>query len=89
MLDNREKRLVTLAYYQGTCDNAKVMNELLSQKDRHKEDTLDQAVLYSTTKVLAELGLEFPSSWENEDLYKYLQEMEEITAYLCKEEKFN
>ena len=89
MLDNREKRLVTLAYYQGTCDNAKVMNELLSQKDRHEEDTLDQAVIYSTTKVLAELGLEFPSTWENEDLYKYLQEMEEITAYLCKEDKFN
>ena len=89
MLDNREKRLVTLAYYQGTCDNAKFMNELLPEKYRHEEDTLDQAVIYSTTKVLAELGLEFPSSWENEDLYKYLQEMEEITGYLCKEEKFN
>jgi hypothetical protein len=65
------------------------MNELLSQKDRHEEDTLNQAVIYSTTKVLAELGLEFPSTWENEDLYKYLQEMEEITGYLCKEDKFN
>ena len=50
MLDNLEKRLVTLAYYQGTCDNDKVMNELLLQKDRHEEDTLDKAVIYSTTK---------------------------------------
>ena len=75
-LTNREKQLVTLAYYQGSCDNAKVSAR------REMFPMLDNAAVLSATKLLDELGLEYP---DTEDLHKFYQEMEEITLYLCKE----
>ena len=75
-LTNREKQLVTLAYYQGSCDNAKVS----ARKEMFP--ILDQAAKVSASKLLEELGLEYP---DTTDLFNFYQEMEEITLYLCKE----
>ncbi len=88
MLSNREKKLVTLAYYQGTCDNSEIVNDLLPRKEKFNISFLKRAVYRSTSKVLDEFGLEFPDTDEFNDLYDYLAEMEEITGYLCKEDKF-
>tara|TARA_R110002012_G_scaffold50936_2_gene131866 strand:+ start:5292 stop:5534 length:243 start_codon:yes stop_codon:yes gene_type:complete len=75
-LTNREKQLVTLAYYQGSCDNAKV-------SARHEMfAVLDQAAIESATRVLEELGLEYPNT---QDIEAFWKEMDEITLYLCKE----
>ena len=79
MLSNREKKLVALAYYQGACDNVKVH----SHKDRH--EMLQDAALKSADGVLAEFGISMPDFKEMDDLYDYMQEMEEITKILCKE----
>jgi hypothetical protein len=75
-LTNREKQLVTLAYYQGSCDNAKVSarQEMFS--------LLDKAAIESASRVLEELGLEYPDTTE---LKAFWNEMEHITLYLCKE----
>ena len=75
-LTNREKQLVTLAYYQGSCDNAKVASRL------EQYDILDKATVIAATRVLEELGLEYPDTTEINTFWK---EMEEITIYLCKE----
>ena len=75
-LTNREKQLVTLAYYQGSCDNCKVSAR------QEMFPVLDKAAIVSATRVLEELGLEYP---DTEDLLKFYKEMEEITLYLCKE----
>jgi hypothetical protein len=88
MLSNREKKLVTLAYYQGTCDNSEIVNDLLPRKEKFDISFLKRAVYRSTSKVLDEFGLDFPDTGEFNDLYDYLCEMEEITAYLCKEDTF-
>ena len=45
---------------------------------------LDRAARLSATKLLEELGLQYPDIVE---LYKFYEEMEEITLYLCKEKK--
>ena len=76
MLSNREKELVTLAYYQGSADNYKL------SVGAEKFETLDKAVIESSLSVLEELGLRLPQIGELEDFFK---EMEEITLYLCKE----
>ena len=76
MLSNREKELVTLAYYQGSADNYKL------SVGAEKFETLDKAVIESSLSVLEELGLRLPQIGELED---YFKEMEEITLYLCKE----
>ena len=75
-LTNREKQLVTLAYYQGSCDNEKTKNP------KEMFPMLDRAAIESATKLLEELGLDYPNT---DDLYKFYDEMEEITLYLCKE----
>ena len=82
MLSNREKKLVALAYYQGACDNVKVH----SPKDKH--EMLQDAALKSTEGVLEEFGISMPDFKEMDDLYDYMQEMEEITKILCKEKDF-
>ena len=51
-LTNREKQLVTLAYYQGSCDNCKIT----SKPELH--GMLSNAAFESSTKLLEELGLE-------------------------------
>jgi hypothetical protein len=76
MLSNREKELVTLAYYQGSADNYKL------SVGSEKFTTLDKAVIESTLSVLEELGLRLPQLGELEE---YFAELEEITLYLCKE----
>jgi hypothetical protein len=76
MLSNREKELVTLAYYQGSCDNYKL------SVSSEKFANLDKAVIESSLSVLEELGLRLPQLGE---LDEYFKEMEEITLYLCKE----
>ena len=76
MLSNREKELVTLAYYQGSCDNYKL------SVSSEKFANLDKAVVESALSVLEELGLRLPQLGE---LDEYFKEMEEITLYLCKE----
>lgn len=75
-LTNREKQLVILAYYQGSCDNAKVASRL------EQHDMLDKATVIAATRVLEELGLEYPDTTE---INTFWREMEEITTYLCKE----
>ena len=75
-LTNREKQLVTLAYYQGSCDNTKISIPV------EKHALLDKAVIESSTRVLEELGLEYPDTTE---LKAFREEMENITFYLCKE----
>ena len=76
MLSNREKELVTLAYYQGSSDNYKL------SVSSEKFAVLDKAVVESALSVLEELGLRLPQIGE---LDEYFAEMEEITQYLCKE----
>ena len=76
MLSNREKELVTLAYYQGSSDNYKL------SVSSDKFANLDKAVIESALSVLEELGLRLPQIGELDD---YFKEMEEITLYLCKE----
>ena len=75
-LTNREKELVTAAYYHGSADNEKTK----SPKEMHP--MLDRAARLSATKLLEELGLEYP---DTTDLFNFYQEMEELTLYLCKE----
>ena len=82
MLSNKEKMLVTLSYYQGACDNVKMH----SPRDKH--EMLQNAVIASTSKILEELGIGMPNPFENKDLYDYMQEMEEITGILCKEDEY-
>ena len=43
---------------------------------------LDQAAIESATRVLEELGLEYPNT---QDIEAFWKEMDEITLYLCKE----
>ena len=62
MLSNREKELVTLAYYQGSADNYKL------SVGAEKFETLDKAVIESSLSVLEELGLRLPQIGELEDL---------------------
>ena len=81
MLSNREKMLVALAYYQGACDNVKVH----SPEDKH--EMLQDAAIKSTEGVLRELGISINLK-EMDDLYDYMQEMEEITKILCKEKDY-
>ena len=75
-LTNREKQLVTLAYYHGSSDNEKTKNP------PEMYPVLDKAARLSATKLLEELGLEYP---DTTDLFNFYQEMEELTLYLCKE----
>ena len=75
-LTNREKQLVTLAYYQGSCDNCKVYAK------RESFPMLDNAARIAAQQLLEELGLEYP---DTQDLDAFFNEMEEITTYLCKE----
>jgi len=77
-LTNYEKQLVTAAYYHGSADNEKTK----TPKEMHP--MLDRAARLSATKLLEELGLQYPDIVE---LYKFYEEMEEITLYLCKEKK--
>lgn len=78
ILTNREKQLVTLAYYQGSCDNCKASSKPESYQ------MLDDSARVASTKLLEELGLEYP---DTKELDSFLDEMEEITLYLCKESK--
>lgn len=82
MLSNREKMLVTLSYYQGACDNVKMHTPI------EKHEMLQNAVIASTSKILEELGIGMPNPSENKDLYDYMQEMEQITGILCKEDEY-
>jgi hypothetical protein len=43
---------------------------------------LDKATVIAATRVLEELGLEYPDTTE---INTFWREMEEITTYLCKE----
>jgi len=79
MLSNREKELVTLAYYQGTCDN-----QLISDP-KADEKLTREAVKVATIKVLEELGLNLPDASEFND---FMDEMDEITKILIKENDF-
>lgn len=79
MLSNREKELVTLAYYQGTCDN-----QLISEPNAD-EKMIREAVKIATVKVLEELGLNLPDSSE---FNAFMDEMDEITKILIKENDF-
>ena len=79
MLSNREKELVTLAYYQGTCDN-----QLISEPNAD-EKLIRDAVKIATIKVLEELGLNLPDSSE---FNAFMDEMDEITKILIKENDF-
>ena len=79
MLSNREKMLVALAYYQGACDNVKMHTPV------EKHEMLQDGALKSTEGVLRELGISINLK-EMDDLYDYMQEMEEITKILCREE---
>ena len=78
ILTNREKQLVTLAYYQGSCDNCKAT----TKPELH--EMLSNSARLASTKLLEELGLEYP---DTDELDNFLDEMEEITLYLCKESK--
>ena len=82
MLSNKEKMLVTLSYYQGACDNVKIHSPI----DKH--GILQQAAIKSAQGILEELGISMPDFKEMDDLYDYMQEMEEITKILCKEKDF-
>ena len=82
MLSNKEKMLVTLSYYQGACDNVKMH----SPRDKH--EMLQEAALRSAQGILEELGISMPNAWESKDLYDFMQEMEEITGILCKEDEY-
>ena len=75
-LTNREKQLVTLAYYQGSCDNCKVSAK------RESFTMLDNAARLAAQQLLEELGLEYP---DTQDIDAFFNEMEHITIYLCKE----
>ena len=75
-LTKREKQLVTLAYYQGSCDNCKVSAK------RETFTMLDNAARLAAQQLLEELGLEYP---DTQDIDAFFNEMEEITTYLCKE----
>jgi len=75
-LTNREKQLVTLAYYQGSCDNCKVSAK------REDFPMLNNAARLASEQLLEELGLEYP---DTQDIDAFFNEMEEITTYLCKE----
>lgn len=75
-LTNREKQLVTLAYYQGSCDNCKVSAK------RESFPMLDNAARIAAQQLLEELGLEYP---DTQDIDAFFNEMEHITIYLCKE----
>jgi hypothetical protein len=79
MLSNREKELVTLAYYQGTCDN-----QLLSDP-KTDEKMIREAVKIATEKVLEELGLNLPDASE---FNAFMDELDEITKILLKENDF-
>ena len=72
-LTNREKQLVTLAYYQGSCDNCKVSAK------RESFPMLDNAARLAAQQLLEELGLEYP---DTQDLDAFFNEMEEITTCL-------
>lgn len=79
MLSNREKELVTLAYYQGTCDN-----QLLADP-KADEVLIREAVKVATEKVLEELGLSLPNAIE---FNAFMDEMDEITKILLKEHDY-
>ncbi len=79
MLSNREKELVTLAYYHGTCDNA-ILNDAAIDIPLHRK-----SVGLATEKVLNELGLDLPDPKEFMD---FMKELEVITQYLLKEDEF-
>ena len=49
---------------------------------------LQEAALRSAQGILEELGISMPNAWESKDLYDFMQEMEEITGILCKEEEY-
>ncbi len=82
MLSNKEKMLVTLAYYQGACDNMKYY----TPHERH--ENLQNGAIKSANSVLKEFGLGMPNVHETTDLYNYMDEMEEITGILCKEDEY-
>jgi len=79
MLSGREKELVTLAYYHGTCDNA-ILSDPKIDIDLHRK-----SVGLATQKVLNELGLDVPDPKEFMD---FMKELEVITQYLLKEDEF-
>ena len=79
MLSGREKALVTLAYYHGTCDNA-ILNDAAIDIPLHRK-----SVGLATEKVLNELGLDLPDPKEFMD---FMKELEVITQYLLKEDEF-
>jgi hypothetical protein len=79
MLSGREKELVTLAYYHGTCDNA-ILNDAAIDIPLHRK-----SVGLATEKVLNELGLDLPDPKEFMD---FMKELEVITQYLLKEDEF-
>ena len=79
MLSNREKELVTLAYYQGTCDN-----QLLADPKADKV-LIREAVKVATEKILEELGLSLPNATE---FNAFMDEMDEITKILLKEHDY-
>ena len=79
MLSNREKELVTLAYYQGTCDN-----QLVADPKADKV-LIREAVKVATEKVLEELGLSLPNATE---FNAFMDEMDEITKILLKEHDY-
>ena len=79
MLSGREKELVTLAYYHGTCDNA-ILSDPNIDIDLHRK-----SVGLATQKVLKELGLNLPDPKEFMD---FMNELEVITQNLLKEDEF-
>jgi len=79
MLSGREKELVTLAYYHGTCDNAILTDNTIDVQLHRK------SVGIATEKVLNELGLDLPDPKEFMD---FMKELEVITQYLLKEDEF-
>jgi hypothetical protein len=72
MLTNREKQLIILAYYQGGSD---VFGTEFTKK-------VTSARIKTIKSILSELGLEYP---DVDDFEKFMNELNVITEYLCKE----
>lgn len=82
LLNEVEKGIVAMAYFQGVCDAQKQF----MPEDKHK--VLQDAAIWSASKILSELGIK-PPLLQSLDLYKYLNEMESIAEVLHRDNKNN
>ena len=74
-LTNREKQLVTLAYYQGSCDNCKVSAK------RESFTMLDNAARLAAQQLLEELGLEYPDTQDIDAFFNVINWNEVAKRY--------